>query len=62
MSIGIQSRREARVLVIDDEPQMVKVIEGVLGILGVGSVATAEDGRKALGLVKGSATPFDLVI
>jgi CheY-like chemotaxis protein len=62
MSSGFQNRREASVLVVDDEPQMVKIVEGVLGILGVGSVATAADGREALDLVKSSVKPFDLVI
>jgi two-component system, chemotaxis family, chemotaxis protein CheY len=62
MSSGIENRRDTNVLVIDDEPQMVKIVEGVLRILGVQSISTAEDGEQALDLVKSSAKPFDLVI
>ena len=63
MSAGLKGRREARVLVVDDEPQMVKIVEGVLRILGVGSISTAIDGQEALKLVKSSTDkPFDLVV
>lgn len=63
MSAGLKGRREARVLVVDDEPQMVKIVEGVLRLLGVGSISTAIDGQEALKLVKSSSDkPFDLVV
>jgi two-component system, chemotaxis family, chemotaxis protein CheY len=62
MSAGNLSPRDAHVLVVDDEPQMVGIIEGVLGILGVSKVETATDGKEALDLVKAGTTPFDLVI
>ena len=62
MSSTFQTRREASVLVVDDEPQMVKIVEGVLSILGVTNVSTATDGQEALDVVKAASKPFDLVI
>ena len=62
MTTGLQNRVDAHVLVVDDEPQMVKIIEGVLAILGVRNVESAGDGQQALDIVNSAANPFDLVI
>ena len=62
MSTGFQGRRGASVLVVDDEPAIVSMVQAVLGILGVTNVSTAADGREALDLVRSAEKPFDLVV
>ncbi len=49
------------ILVLDDEPFMLKVIAHILGRLGFSQVATASDGQRALDLL-GSATPPGLIL
>lgn len=47
-------------LAVDDEPSMRKTIDNMLSRMGFKSIVTAENGRKALDIIK--VTPVDLVI
>ncbi|MBF0506156.1 MAG: tetratricopeptide repeat protein [Nitrospirae bacterium] len=47
-------------LVVDDEPSMRKTVSNMLSRMGFTSILTAENGRKALDIIK--MTPIDLVI
>lgn len=49
-----------RLLVVDDHPMMVKMLRNILRQLGFNNVVTAEDGAKALEIIR--SEKIDLVI
>ena len=51
-----------RVLVLDDEEAITKLVEVVLKRIGIGHVVCAQDAQKAMAHFSGSTPPFDLVI
>jgi CheY-like chemotaxis protein len=53
---------ELRVLVVDDEPQIVELIQYVLGEVGIGRVHTAGDGQAAWRRFRDGALEYDVVI
>lgn len=52
---------QSQVLVVDDNAQNLELLVAYLDSLGC-KVATAADGLEALSLVRGQATPFDLIL
>ncbi len=54
--------KRLRILVIDDEPFMLKLIVRVLNELEVSEVTTAEDGSEGLNEIEQSRKDFDLII
>ena len=51
-----------RVLVVDDEPTIIKMVATVLRALGISQIRAAADGQAALALFNDPEFPFDLVI
>ncbi|MBL28734.1 MAG: diguanylate phosphodiesterase [Rhodospirillaceae bacterium] len=50
------------VLVVDDEPLLLKLASKVLDRLGVKSVTTAQNGSEALALIEADDTSFDVIL
>jgi len=55
-------RGDIRALVVDDNPQVLRVINRQLEKLGVSQVQTAADGAEALRLVTSASQPYDVVL
>lgn len=51
-----------KILVLDDEPFMLKLLEHMLGDLGYAPVSTCDNGQTALELIAGSAEPPNLIL
>ena len=55
-------RGDIRVLVVDHDPQVLRVITRQLERLGISQVQTAADGDEAMRLVTSAAPPYDVVL
>ena len=50
------------VLVVDDEPQVMRTVREMLRDMGVEKTAPAKDGQEAVEIITGREDPFDLII
>ena len=50
------------VLVVEDEEFSARVIERLLGVLGVGNVIWAGNGKEAIELIESSGEAFDIIL
>ena len=55
-------RADIRALVVDDDPQVLRVINRQLEKLGISQVQTAADGEEAMRLVTSAPQPYDVVL
>jgi CheY-like chemotaxis protein len=55
-------RGDIRALVVDDDPQVLRVINRQLERLGISAVQTAADGEEAMRLVTSAPQPYDVVL
>ena len=55
-------RGDIRALVVDDDPQVLRIIHRQLEKLGVSQVQTAADGEEAMRLVTSAPQPYDVVL
>jgi DNA-binding NtrC family response regulator len=55
------SERAARILIVDDEPPLLKIMSAYLARLGY-AIDTAASTRKAAALMESAAEPYDVVV
>jgi EAL domain-containing protein (putative c-di-GMP-specific phosphodiesterase class I)/FixJ family two-component response regulator len=59
---AIMDDSKIKILVLDDEQFMLKLIEHILGDMGYAPASTCDDGQTALELIAGSAEPPNLIL
>ena len=59
---GMKNSTDIRIMVLDDEPFMLKLLARMLTNLGFASVSTCDNGRGALALIDNIQSPTDLIL
>ena len=58
----MKNSTDIRIMVLDDEPFMLKLLARMLTNLGFASVSTCDNGRGALALIDNIQSPTDLIL